>query len=76
MSKLIEILNKWMDSIEGDEASILDITITTVNSLEKFKAEAEPRLAKLDALEAYGVDNWEGYDEAMRSLFYEDEDDE
>lgn len=76
MSKLIEIVNKRMDSIEGDEASILDITITTVNSLEKFKAEAEPRLAKLDALEAYGVDNWEGYDEAMRSLFCEDEDDE
>ena len=76
MSKLIEILNKWMDSIEGDEASILDITITTVNSLEKFKAKAEPRLAKLDALEAYGVDDWEGYAEAMRSLFYEDEDDE
>ncbi len=56
MSKLIEILNKWMDSIEGDEASILDITITTVNSLEKFKAKAEPRLAKLDALEVMNVD--------------------
>ena len=76
MSKLIETLNKWMDSIEGDEAAILDITITTINKLEKFKANAEPRLAKLDALEAYGVDNWEGYDEAIRSLSTEDEDDD
>ena len=75
MSKLIETLNKWMDSIEGDEAAILDITITTINKLEKFKANAEPRLAKLDALEAYGVDNWEGYGDAMASLTG-DEDDE
>lgn len=75
MSKLIETLNKWMDSIEGDEAAILDITITTINRLEKFKADAQPRLRKLDALEASGVDNWEWYDEAMSSLA-EDEDDE
>ena len=76
MSKIIETLTLWMDSIEGDEAAILDITITIINELEKFKSIAEPRLAKLDALEVYGVDNWEGYDEAMRSVFSGDEDDE
>lgn len=27
---------------------------------------------KLDALECFGVDNWEGYGEAMRSLEEED----
>ncbi len=26
------------------------------------------RLRKLEALEAYGVDNWEGYDDAVGSL--------
>jgi len=26
------------------------------------------RLKRLQALEAYGVDNWEGYDEAIRFL--------
>jgi hypothetical protein len=26
------------------------------------------RDAKLNALEAYGVDNWDGYDEAVQSL--------
>lgn len=29
--------------------------------------------AKLDALEAAGVDNWEGYDYAMESMYIEDE---
>jgi hypothetical protein len=28
---------------------------------------------KLDALEAYGVDNWEGYGEAMQSLYNDEE---
>ena len=28
---------------------------------------------KLDALEAMGVDNWEGYSEAMRSLREDEE---
>lgn len=34
--------------------------------------EVKARLAKLDALEAHGVDNWEGYDEAMRSVGEDD----
>jgi hypothetical protein len=33
------------------------------------------RLRKLQALEDYGVDNWEGYGDAMRSLGEPDEDD-
>lgn len=30
--------------------------------------QAKARLEKLAALEAAGVDNWDGYDEAMESL--------
>lgn len=30
---------------------------------------------KLTALEGAGVDNWEGYDDAMRDFYAEDEDD-
>lgn len=30
---------------------------------------------KLQVLEAHGVDNWEGYDEAMSELFDAEEDD-
>jgi len=31
---------------------------------------------KLRALEAYGVDNWDGYSDAMSSVYNEDEDEE
>lgn len=37
--------------------------------------KAQERLKKLDALEAMGVDNWQGYDEAMRELYSEDDED-
>ena len=76
MSVLIDTLESWRDSLEGEEASLMELTIANIKKLEKFKANAEPRLAKLNALEAYGVDNWQGYDEAIRSLSGEDEDDE
>lgn len=32
--------------------------------------------AKFNALEAYGVDNWCGYGDAMQSLLEDEEDDE
>lgn len=31
------------------------------------------RLSELEALESYGVDNWEWYGEAMESLYNEEE---
>lgn len=34
--------------------------------------DMELRLNKLDALEAAGVDNWEGYDDAMREVYNAD----
>jgi hypothetical protein len=75
MSTIVKTLKDWWATLDGDEAVIVDIAITTIEKLEKYKANAEPRLAKLDALEAAGVDNWEWYDEAMSTLT-EDEDDE
>jgi hypothetical protein len=38
------------------------------------RINVEARLRKLQALEEHGVDNWEGYGDAMRSLREEDED--
>lgn len=38
--------------------------------------ELTERSAKLGALEAAGVDNWEGYGDAVRTLHEEDPDDE
>ena len=75
MSAIVKTLKDWWATLDGDEATIVDIAITIIEKLEKYKANAEPRLAKLDALEAAGVDNWEWYDEAMSTLT-EDEDDE
>ena len=43
----------------------------TVISTAEYKKLCEA-YDKLEALECYGVDNWEGYGEAMQSL-YEDE---
>jgi hypothetical protein len=45
----------------------------TVTISKAFYAELIERSTELAALDAYGVDNWEGYGEAMRSL-EEDED--
>lgn len=75
MSKLVETLKKWQETLDENEAMVMEIVITTIEKLEKFKVFAEPRLNKLNALEAYGVDNWEGYGDAMASLVG-DEDDE
>lgn len=43
-----------------------------VEARDKRIAELEERDRTLTALEAFGVDNWDGYDEAIQSL--EDED--
>jgi hypothetical protein len=40
----------------------------TAPVFEVVTPEIRHRLAKLDALEAAGVDNWKGYDEAMQIL--------
>lgn len=37
------------------------------------RINVEARLRKLQALEEHGVDNWEGYGDAMRSLREDDD---
>lgn len=76
MSKLVETLKEWRAILDGHEATVMDIAIATIEHLEVYKVNAEPRLIKLDALEIYGVDNWQGYDEAISSIADEGEDDE
>lgn len=43
------------------------------NDVNAYIEFLEGRLAKLNALEAHGVDNWCGYDDAVAELFTEDE---
>ena len=46
-------------------AYISDADLAQMRKRLREADEAELRLAKLDALEAAGVDNWEGYDFAL-----------
>lgn len=55
------------------EDRIKDLELEIMELQSNLK-EAQRDLRKLDALEAFGVDNWEGYSEAMRSLEEDDED--
>jgi hypothetical protein len=49
-----------------------DMGDVVILSSEEYKSLLEDR-AKLDALEAYGVDNWSGYGEAMMSMEEDEE---
>lgn len=49
-----------------------DETDTITISLRSYQ-DMQADTAKLCALEAAGVDNWSGYDQAMRDLYGEDE---
>lgn len=46
------------------------------NDLQEHITWLEKRVAKLDALEAGGVDNWEGYSFSMEALWAEEDEDE
>lgn len=51
---------------EGSEDHLMPgVTVTHAEVVSEDHAD---RLAKLSALEAAGVDNWDGYDEAMSQL--------
>lgn len=66
-----------MAAVQDDEnlRIVLIAAGTAIQNLTNRLNTLETRINKLDALEAYGVDNWEGYDEAMRSIADEDEED-
>ena len=78
MSKLTETLTQWAESLPEDDTNraVLLIAKETIERQGLTLLNNQCRLIKLDALEEYGVDNWEGYDEAMRSLEVEEENDE
>jgi hypothetical protein len=62
---------------EGEaEKQLLKNASSEIIGLRNRLAAAFRRNRKLEALEEAGVDNWEGYDEAMRSLHEEEEFDE
>lgn len=46
----------------------------TIKAIIEYDKKLQERLNKLKMLEKHGVDNWEGYDVAMRELYGEEED--
>lgn len=59
-----QVINLIVEELATELTDSLDITKISLEELNALKASE----AKLDALEACGVDNWEGYDIAMENL--------
>ena len=51
-----------------------NITIEKIEEITSFLEALEHDDARLSYLEAYGVDNWEGYSEAMYEFYNGEED--
>lgn len=62
-----------VDCVTKKDADILEDVIKQAVEYDKKR---QARIDKLQALEAAGVDSWEGYDIAMRELYGEDEEDD
>lgn len=52
-----------------------NITVKEIEEIKDYLEQLEDDANKLSCLEAYGVDNWFGYDEAMHE-YYKKEDEE
>lgn len=59
-----QVINLIVEELATELTDSLDIAKISLDELNALKASKE----KLDALEACGVDNWEGYDIAMENL--------
>ena len=70
--KASQVLRNQIDKIEDGKITLTeDFYFGLVCVVEDLEKDSD----KLSALQAAGVDNWEGYGFAMRS-FYKDEDNE
>lgn len=69
-----EHLNWVLDELanEIDPKKEGAVTEETITISKRYYEELVERSTELAALDAYGVDNWEGYGDAMRSLEEDD----
>jgi hypothetical protein len=66
-------LNELRGQMSPDVCYLFDRTLIALGLPVK---EIQKRLDKLDALEAAGVDNWEGYNDTLEGFTDEEESDE
>lgn len=76
MTRSIEFIlaDEAKRTTDDASAQLLMNASSEIIGLKNRLAAAFRRNRKLEALEAYGVDNWEGYDEAIRELRKEEDD--
>lgn len=69
VTELSPAAQEFLQEIRGQmSADVILLFDATLANLGKPSAATQTRLDKLSALEDAGVDNWEGYDEAMAEL--------
>ena len=67
--ELFELQEKLEEICDHLDIDSREYTVVRQTELEKLYEAYD----KLEALECYGVDNWEGYGEAMQSLYGDEE---
>lgn len=68
--ELFELQEKLEEMCDHLDIDPHEYTVVRQTELEKLYEAYD----KLEALECYGVDNWEWYGEAMQSLYNDEED--
>ena len=68
--ELFELQEKLKEMCDHLDIDPHEYTVVRQTELEKLYEACD----KLEALECYGVDNWEGYGDAMQSLYNDEED--
>jgi hypothetical protein len=72
----VVFMQEIIDQIPEEHGARHAFTCMLEALTEHQPKEVEEKLAKLQALENGGVDNWDGYDFAMEELADEDEDED
>ena len=67
--ELFELQEKLEEMCDHLDIDSREYTVVRQTELEKLYEAYD----KLEALECYGVDNWEGYGDAMQSLYDDEE---
>lgn len=72
----VAFLEEIKNQIPEEQGARIAFELLLNNLASAVSPENQRKLDELEALHAAGVDNWEGYDDAMSALYDEDEDED